>query len=280
MIRRMKRDVLSELPDKTHSVIPLDISNRKEYNEAFYDFESYYVDKILAELNDVGKNIKAQKGKSKMLTKQLDLFDDIISKEVKDSIINMTLDKLLSAEHLMKINSLRQLVSEGKMKYFLDWLKDFITGGDKKIVVFGEHRKTLSRIQKAFPKISVVVDGSVKDYKRQEAVDQFQNDPEIRIFIGNKAAQEGLTLTAASRVAHIEFPWNPGSIDQRNDRCHRIGQKDNVECYYFIAVNTIDEKLAEIIDFKRSIADKALDGINTNPVQILTKLLTTLKSKK
>ena len=105
---------------------------------------------------------------------------------------------------------------------------------------------------KNFPKITVKLDGHSKTTERQNAIDSFQNNPNIKLFVGNiKAAGECITLTAASNVAFIELPWTPGEIDQCADRCHRIGQYKNVTIYYLLAINTVDEKIANLLDSKR-----------------------------
>lgn len=280
MIRRLKKDVLPELPPKTYSVIPLDIYNQKEYDRAEQDFCTYYLDGVLSDLNKLSEDVKtfAKKAGKNNDFGQLDLFDGVSGEKLKE-ITNYTLDKVLSAEALMKINALRQLSAEGKMPDFIAWVKDFLVSGEK-LVIFCEHRDIMDQILKAFPKITVHVNGSVTGVNRQHAVDAFQNNPKIKLFVGNKAAQEGLTLTAASNVCHIEFPWNPAAIDQRNDRCHRIGQEDAVTCYYFIAQGTIDEKIAELIDLKRKITDQSLDNRKTDEVNILKNLLKQLKTKQ
>ena len=114
---------------------------------------------------------------------------------------------------------------------------------------------------KEFKNIAVKVDGSVTGANRDKAVQAFQNDDNIRLFIGNiNAAGVGLTLTAASSVAFIELPWSPALLDQAEDRCHRIGQKDTVNIYYLLGVDTIEERIVKMLDSKRKILDTVLDG--------------------
>ena len=110
--------------------------------------------------------------------------------------------------------------------------------------------------------------------KRQEVVDKFQNDKKTKLFIGNiKAAGVGITLTAASDVAFLELPWTPGELEQASDRVHRIGQKNSVSIYYLLAHETIEDKIATMIDKKRKVLDGILDGKNTENESLLTELL-------
>lgn len=88
---------------------------------------------------------------------------------------------------------------------------------------------------------------------KQRSVDLFQHDPVCKLAICNiKAAGVGLTLTASSRVAFVEFPWTYADCEQCEDRAHRIGQKNNVSCYYFLGEKTIDEDIYKIIQTKKA----------------------------
>lgn len=281
MIRRLKKDVMAELPPITYSIIPFEITNRKEYDRASTDFVQFYVDRVLTELEELNTKVqRTVKGTHKSSNlKQLDLFEDYITDAIRLDVENASIDKVLSAEPLMKFGALRRLAAEGKIQPSILWIKEFLLTG-KKLIVFAEHRDTLQRLHDAFPKISVKVDGSVTGVKRQRMVDDFQKNPKIKLFIANEAAQEGLTLTAASDVVHVEFPWNPGAVDQRNARAHRMTQEGAVMVYYMVAVGTVDEDIAALIDLKREISDGSLDNVKTNEIHILKKLLTKLKGGK
>ena len=117
------------------------------------------------------------------------------------------------------------------------------------------------RFHKKYKHTSVVVDGSVSGKKRKIAVQIFQKNKSIRLFIGNiKAAGVGITLTAANTLAFVEMDWTPGDHTQAEDRIHRIGQKKAAMIYYLIAKNTIEESLCELIQKKAAILSATLDG--------------------
>jgi len=110
--------------------------------------------------------------------------------------------------------------------------------------------------------------------QKQQAVDTFQKDSKKRLFIGNiQAAGTGITLTASSNVAFIELPWSPGVLVQAEDRCHRIGQRDNVTVHYLLAKGTIEEKIVNILDKKRIILDSTLDGMETQQGSLLKEIM-------
>ena len=262
MIRRRKVDVLTELPDKTYTTIPLEINNRKEYQQAEDDFISYVRATTMMQL------IKMEEE----LHKTLDYVDgDILPKE---ALIQQKINRIEGAETLVKIVALKQLAVEGILSQVFDWIDDFLESGQK-LIVFAVHKKVIDVLMQRYGKIAVKIDGSVSIANRQAAVESFQNNKKIQLFFGNiKAAGVGITLTAASNVAFIEYPWAPGDMEQAEDRAHRIGQKNNVQIHRFIAVDTIVDKILALIDTKKKVVSAVLDGIvDTSNSGILKDLL-------
>jgi SWI/SNF-related matrix-associated actin-dependent regulator 1 of chromatin subfamily A len=234
MIRRKKDEVLPELPDKLFSYVPMEIENEEEYAQAERDFIHYL------------RKIKGEEAA----------------------------EKAGKAEHLVKIEAMKQLAIRGKMKAAIQWIRDFLDTNGNKLVVFAIHKETIDRLMKEFGKEAVKVDGGVTAIKRDEAVKAFQNDPAIKLFVGNiKAAGTGLTLTAASSVAFLELPWTPGELKQAEDRCHRIGQKNTVNVYYLLADQTIEGTIAKILDEKRVVLDAVLDGKEVEEGTLLSELI-------
>jgi SNF2 family DNA or RNA helicase len=235
MIRRRKDQVLTELPAKTRSHLPMELGNRER--------------------------------------KQYDKADANLIAWLKENKGDEAAEKASNAEALTRIEHLKQLAAKGKMKQAIDWIRDFIEV-DGKLVVFATHKDTIAVLMDEFRDVAVKVDGSVSGEARQNAVDKFQNDDSVRLFIGNiRAAGVGITLTAASNVAFVELPWTPGELDQAEDRCHRIGQKDAVNVYYLLAEGTIEEEIAELLDNKRQVLDSILDGKLTDETSLLKALM-------
>lgn len=259
LIRRLKDDVLKDLPSKIYSVISLPLDNIKEYTEAEVNFRRFLRGKLR---EDIEKAISG--------------YADVVNIDRKE--INKKAKQ--KDNPLFQLTTLKELSVKGKLKSIIEWVHSFLlTSHDKKIVLFCEHRFVMDAIYAKFKKVTVCINGDVPMSKRQNIVDSFQSNKQIRIFIGNKAAQEGITLTAANVVGILELPWTPGSLNQRIDRVHRIGLKHSVNVYYFLTENTIDTKLAAILDVKSDINKAILEGKELNTSSVLADLINSYKTE-
>lgn len=161
---------------------------------------------------------------------------------------------------LAQIEHLKQAAARGKMKSVFEWIDNAIAGGDK-LIVFAHHKEIIDLLVDRYAGKCVSVTGSVTGEKRQAAIDTFQNDPNILLFVGNiKAAGVGITLTASSNVVFVEFAWTPADMIQAEDRAHRIGQKNAVTVWNLVATDTIDEMVVGLLEDKRQIIDQIHDG--------------------
>ena len=239
MFRREKSLVLTDLPDKIRQVNTCEITNRKEYMDAERDLIMY-------------------------LQKYKDADDDKI-------------EKALRGEVMVRINILRQISARGKVRDVIEFVKDFRENG-KKIILFCSLHEVVDQLKRYFP-TAVSVTGRDSQDEKQRAVDAFQNNPKADIIICSiKAAGVGLTLTASSNVAFVEFPWTYADCCQCEDRAHRIGQKDSVTCYYFLGRRTIDEKVYRIIQEKKNIANAvtgSTEDIEENIVDMVARIFDT-----
>lgn len=239
MFRREKSFVLTDLPDKIRQVNTCEITNRKEYMDAERDLIMY-------------------------LQKYKDADDDKI-------------EKALRGEVMVKIGLLRNISARGKVRDVIEFVKDFRENG-KKIILFCSLHEVVDQLKRYFP-TAVSVTGRESPDEKQRAVDAFQNNPKADIIICSiKAAGVGLTLTASSNVAFVEFPWTYADCCQCEDRAHRIGQKDSVTCYYFLGRRTIDEKVYRIIQEKKNIANAvtgSTEDIEENIVDMVARIFDT-----
>lgn len=267
MIRRLKKDVLKDLPAKIRSVVPLELENRQEYNRAVENFLGW----LERHETDVARD--------RLTEEQLFATEEEIDQAAKRTG-KAAVDRAAGAEALVAIGKFKQLATRGKIKAAISWIKDVVEQGEK-IIVFAVHHWVVDQLMKEFGSQAVRLTGKENQEQRQSAVDRFQNDDSVQVFVGNiKAAGVGITLTASSIVAFMELPWTPGEICQAEDRAHRIGQEQTVNVYYLVAEDTIDEDIAVMLDAKADILGQVLDGKKAKEETILGELLRKLKTRK
>lgn len=249
-IRRDKTQVLTELPPKQWSDVPLEMDKAsiEEYKIAERDIINYLRSnadiaiKVAEELSDLQSNGASEE--------EIESF--------KQGYREQKAAQASAAEHLVSIEVLKKIAARGKMKAAIEWIESFLESGQK-LVLFATHREIVRGISDHFG--CNYIDGSVKPEDRQAIVERFQNNADSKLIVLNtKAGGVGLTLTAASNVAFLEFPWTPADMDQAADRCHRIGQKDAVTAWNLYAVDTIDIDILSLINDKRSVVDAVNKG--------------------
>lgn len=253
MIRRLKKDVEKELPEKQYHFIPIELTNRKKYDRAEDNFLMFLRGEIEIEA----------KRKVKQMGDEFQINQRQIRKKQRNAV--------KKANGFTEMEKLKQVTIEGKISGVIDWIDDFLESGNK-LVVFCEHIFTVEKLAEKYKKICVEITGRVTAKQKQNAVNKFQKDKKIKLCITNKAGQEGLTLTAAYNLAHIEYPETPKDVKQRNDRIHRIGQKEMCNIYYLFAENTIEEKTAKRLDEKARMANAVFDDITHDTEDMITYL--------
>jgi hypothetical protein len=157
-----------------------------------------------------------------------------------------------------KIAKVRQIIANEKVSQTIE-LCENILDQDKKVIIFCNFTESLNTIYSHFKKIAVKLDGSTPKGERQDAVDKFQTDEKVKVFVGNiKAAGVGLTLTAAETVIMNDLSFLPSDHSQAEDRAYRYGQKNNVVVYYPIFENTIEGIIYDILDKKKRIINTVM----------------------
>jgi SWI/SNF-related matrix-associated actin-dependent regulator 1 of chromatin subfamily A len=226
-VRRLKADVLPQLPPKRQVVIPMALNNEPEYR--------------LAE-RDVIAWLKSQ---------PLDLSE-----------LNAKIAATLRAQRLAQLGTLQRLAGRGKLAAALAWIEDFLAS-DEPLVVFARHLEVQRAVVARFPNALHLL-GEDSLAEREAAIGAFQAaggaGGHQLIVCATRVAAQGITLTRASNVAFLELEWTPAMHDQAEDRCHRIGQRDAVTAWYLLAANTIDETMARLIQSKRATVAAVTDG--------------------
>jgi SWI/SNF-related matrix-associated actin-dependent regulator 1 of chromatin subfamily A len=223
-VRRLKADVLPQLPAKEHVVVPVALDNEREYRQAEKDVIAWLRDQPL-DLSELESRVAAA----------------------------------LRAERLAQLNVLKRLAARGKSGAALAWIDDFLAS-DEPLVVFCGNREVQELALARFPDALHLV-GSDSVEQREAAVRAFQEPDGPQLLVAStRIGGQGITLTRASNVAFLDLEWTPAMHDQAEDRCHRIGQRDAVTAWYLLAAETIDETMIELIARKRGIIGAVTDG--------------------
>jgi SWI/SNF-related matrix-associated actin-dependent regulator 1 of chromatin subfamily A len=152
-----------------------------------------------------------------------------------------------------KLTQVRQVIAEEKTQHTIELAENIVEQG-KKVIIFCNFTKPLETIVNHFGKSAVRLDGSMSKTQRQDSVDRFQEDDNVKVFVGNiKAAGVGITLTAAEAVIMNDLSFLPSDMAQAEDRAYRYGQKNNVLVYYPIFENTIEGVIYDILNKKKKI---------------------------
>ncbi|SBS86889.1 DNA helicase, putative [Plasmodium malariae] len=237
MIRRLKKDVLKELPEKLRSKIPVEIPPKE-----------------LGEILNYYKKLETKKNIN------IDDFDDIHLSNLNNSNSgNGADDENISISHLFKMTGYAKVKA---IKEYISYLID----ADIKFLLFCHHKLVMDEIDQFLKEkktIFIRVDGLTPIEKREIYIKSFQNDENVKIaLLSLTACGIGLNLTAANTVVFGELYWVPGQIIQAEDRAHRIGTShENVNIHYLIAQNTIDEIVWKIINRKWNTLTTALNGM-------------------
>lgn len=167
-----------------------------------------------------------------------------------------------------------------KQKQVVNWINEFLESGEK-LVVFAYHKTVIRFLMEQFAGKAVKIDGETSSTERDQNVRAFQEDDDIRLFIGNILAAgvgiDGLQKVC-SNAAFVELIFTPTDHLQAEDRLHRIGQAGSVNISYLIAPGTIEDDLVEILDERMKMMEKVLDG-NPNAGDLLGELIKRYQKK-
>jgi SWI/SNF-related matrix-associated actin-dependent regulator 1 of chromatin subfamily A len=179
-----------------------------------------------------------------------------------------------------KLMKVRKVIANEKTKQTIEFAENILEQG-KKIIIFTNFTDSLQTIYNHFGKQAVYLDGSCSNSVRQQAVDSFQNDEKIRVFVGNlKAAGVGLTLTSAEVVIMNDLSFVPAEHAQAEDRAYRYGQKSNVLVYYPLYENTIEGAIYDILNKKKEIIRTVMgDQIPENVGDVAEEILNLINKR-
>lgn len=236
ILRRLKEDVLSELPEKLEKKYLVEMKGKQK------QLYSFYVKAIKNQLNENKSSEKSGRDK-------INLFAYLTK------LREICLDPSLVVPDYTGGSSKLTVVKE--------IVKDASESG-KKILLFSQFTSVLQKIEEDFKKEDIsylYLDGGTSAKDRVERVKKFNEDSNIKVFlISLKAGGVGLNLTSASMVIHFDPWWNPAVEDQATDRAHRFGQENKVEVIKLVAKDTIEEKIVLMQEDKRELIQSLMDG--------------------
>ena len=247
VLRRIKKEVLTELPDKTVTIL---------YNEMQEEQQKLYLSYLAQAKKEVAAEIQA---------------NGFENSQIKILALLMRLRQICCHPSLF----LQDYQGESsKLNQCIDVVHDAVTAGHK-ILLFSGYTSMFEMIEKELKKRGISylkLTGQTKVSERIELVDKFNEDSNVKVFlISLKAGGTGLNLTGADMVIHYDPWWNLSAENQATDRTYRIGQKNNVQVYKLITKNSIEEKIYELQQKKAKLADNMLSNAKNTFINQLSK---------
>ena len=242
MLRRLKEEVL-DLPEKTYIDEYVEMRGKQEqiYKEVTMEIKAN-IDQISIAPNPLAELIRMRQATG---------YTGILSSTIQESA---------------KLDRMEELVDDA-------------LENDKKVVIFSNWTQitdvVTQRLLKKYPGCVTAITGQTHDTNRQHAINRFQEDKNCMIMVGTIGALgTGVTLTAGTVEIFLDEPWNKALKNQAEDRCHRIGQNNNVTIYTLLTKDTIDERIHELVERKGALSDAIVDGkITQNKAELLEFLL-------
>ena len=239
VLRRVKSEVLTELPDKNITIMKSQMT--KEQEKIYFAYLSQIKQEVSEELNQNG----FEKSKLKILMlltrlRQICCHPSLFLEDYKGE--------------------------SGKLSQCMDVLNEAVESGHK-VLLFSQYTSMFEILEEELKKLNInyfKLTGSTPVSKRIEMVDKFNKDSNVKVFlISLKAGGTGLNLTGADVVIHYDPWWNLSSENQATDRAYRIGQKNSVQVYKFITVNSIEEKINKLQEKKAKLSEELLSTEET-----------------
>jgi len=242
MVRRLKHDVLKELPPKRRQLVVL--------GDEEFDWRSHPQFKKWKEIYE--REYEAALARIEAAQTQTEYKTAV---RALDAFVGVAFTEMSEFRHKTAL---------AKLPMCLDYIDGLLATGLDSLVIFAHHKDVLEQLYEHYQNEAVILFGETPMQDRGEIIKRFQ-EGEKRIFIGGlKAAGSGITLTRASTVVFIEIDWNPATLSQAEDRLCRIGQKKMVHVVHLVLNNTLDVNMGQRVIAKQEMIDKALDHLPEN----------------
>lgn len=228
MMRRERHDVINEFPNVNRNIHSIDADYGLKSSKDYKKEKERYTDQISA------------------LKRNKQSYYDY--KDYAKAI------KQVQALHFNQVSIIRRELGESKVPDIFKFVSGLLEKGINKIVLFAYHREVIEKLHALFGAQSIILYGGMTPKEKAKIVTQFEEDPNIKIFIGSiQASGVAYTLTISHTVVFGELDWVPSMIDQCECRCIRLGQNNEVDIYYLIVNGSIDLNMLRKIHKKGKI---------------------------
>ncbi|HRC32584.1 MAG TPA: DEAD/DEAH box helicase, partial [Bacteroidia bacterium] len=236
MVRRHKRDVLSDLPSRIDKNLLVPMTEKQ------LEFYREYEDTVAKLVNKWIRNKFLSEGDRQKL------------------LINLNLMRMVCDSTFIIDQQTRH---DTKIEELMNILDEVFEAGDEKVVVFSQWERMTRLVAQELDARNIQyenLNGNVPSKDREKLLSNFRENPHSRVFLSTDAGGVGLNLQSASLLINLDLPWNPAVLEQRIGRIHRMGQKNNVQIINIISANTIEHQMLTKLKFKSSMAAGVLDN--------------------
>ena len=234
LLRRTRAEVLSQLPARTDNTIFVEMADAQRGPYAEHQ-------STLARL--IGK---------KYLT-------EVDRRRILACLANLRM--LCDSTYLLD----KQTNVSPKLEEFAELLRDLLSAGPHKVVVFSQWEMMLQKAAEVVEQLGVghtILHGKVPGKDRRALLERFRDDDNCRVFLSTDAGGTGLNLQVADTVINLEVPWNPAVLEQRIARVHRMGQHRPVQVFNLVTRDSIEERVLRTLNKKRSLFEGVFTGTN------------------
>lgn len=256
IVRRKKKDVAADLPDKLIADLPVELDD--EFGRSIRQAERELGERLAGRY----RRIIEARGDRGLAPGEID--EDIV-RLVSQNELDESKAAGTGSENVF---TMVRKIGQAKAVLAADYAAQ-LQRSVGKVVFFAKHIDVMDQAEAHFAGLglkTVSLRGDQTTAARQQAIDAFNNDPEVGIAVCSlTAAGVGVNMQASSNVVLAELSWTAAEQTQAIDRVHRIGQDEPVTAWRIIAAHTIDTKIAELIDSKQGLAQRALDGQAVDP---------------
>lgn len=251
IVRRKKIDVAADLPAKRVVDMPVELDD--DFGRSIREAEQQLADKLF------DRFVRARDGK---------LGEELSTDSIIRMIAAQELDESKSQTGGINVFTMVRQIGQAKALLAADYAAQLARSVGK-VVFFAKHIDVMDAVERSLAERglrTVSIRGDQTAQARQIEIDAFNNDPEVSVAVCSlTAAGVGVNLQASSNVVLAELSWTDAEQTQAIDRVHRIGQEEPVTAWRIVAAQTIDAKIAELIDSKAGLASRALDGADVRP---------------